>query len=137
MKRDLPALLAEHGIQASAQRVAVAEFVLSTEEHPSADEVWARVRARFPMVSRATVYNTLHLFVERGLLRELALAEGKLVYDPNVERHHHFIDEESGRIYDVPWESLKVQKVESLEGVEVKDFQVVVRGRFTRRMKRF
>ena len=53
--------------------LAVAAYVLHTTEHPSAEKVWASVRKNFPMVSRATVYNTLNLFVEKGLLRELHL----------------------------------------------------------------
>ena len=89
-------VLAEHGIQPSAQRVAVADYVLRTTEHPSAETVWSRVREGFPFLSRATVYNTLNLFVEKGLVRALVLAEGKVVFDPNVERHHHFIDESTG-----------------------------------------
>jgi Fur family transcriptional regulator, iron response regulator len=59
MSRTTDATLRQHGIQPSAQRVAVAEFVLHTDEHPSADVVWKRVRERFPWISRATVYNTL------------------------------------------------------------------------------
>ncbi len=129
MKRDVVALLRERGIQPSAQRVAVAEYVLATEDHPSADEVWAKVRARMPVISRATVYNTLHLFADKGLVRELALAEGRVVYDPKTERHHHFIDEATGAISDLPWDALKVSKVESLAGVQVSEYQVVVRGR--------
>jgi Fe2+ or Zn2+ uptake regulation protein len=123
--------LRQHHIQPSAQRVAVAEYVLETEEHPSADQVWDRVRHRldFPMLSRATVYNTLHLFVERGLLRQLVLAEGKVVYDPKVERHHHFIDDETGEIHDVPWEAVKVRDVEKLPAWDVREYQVVMRGR--------
>ncbi|HSN81499.1 MAG TPA: transcriptional repressor, partial [Polyangiales bacterium] len=62
MRPGEAAFLEERGIKPSAQRVAVAEFVLHTDAHPSADEVWSRVRERFPMVSRATVYNTLNLF---------------------------------------------------------------------------
>ena len=62
-------LLETRGIQPSAQRVAVAEYVLHTERHPTAEQVLAGVRARFPRISRATVYNTLNLFVEKGLLR--------------------------------------------------------------------
>ncbi|MFW6198056.1 MAG: Fur family transcriptional regulator, partial [Myxococcota bacterium] len=50
-------VLRAHGVQPSAQRVAVADYVLRTEEHPSADQVFARVRSGFPMISRATVYN--------------------------------------------------------------------------------
>jgi SAM-dependent methyltransferase len=51
------------------------------------------------MVSRATVYNTLNLLVEKGLLKQLTLAEGRVVFDPNMERHHHFIDEVTGTIH--------------------------------------
>jgi Fur family transcriptional regulator, iron response regulator len=128
--------LREHGVQPSAQRVAVAEYVFETDSHPSADEVWARVKARFPMISRATVYNTLHLFVKQGLLRELHLAEGRVVFDPKIEKHHHFIDESSGAIHDVPWDAIKVGDVQKLQGFEVRDYQVVMRGRATRKISR-
>ncbi|MEA2491385.1 MAG: Fur family transcriptional regulator, peroxide stress response regulator [Acidobacteriota bacterium] len=121
-------VLNDHGIQPSAQRVAVAEFVLHTAEHPSADIVWKRVRDRFPWISRATVYNSLNLFVEKGLLRRLTIAEDSVVFDPRTETHHHFIDEESGAIHDVPWENVQVCNIESLRGFEVHDYMVVMRG---------
>ncbi|HZM48837.1 MAG TPA: transcriptional repressor, partial [Vicinamibacteria bacterium] len=79
MRTNSVEALREHGIQPSAQRVAVADYVLHTDEHPSADQVFAKVRKTFPMLSRATVYNTLNLFVEKHLLRELVLAEGRVV----------------------------------------------------------
>lgn len=129
------ATLEAHGIQPSAQRVAVARYVLSTDEHPSADQVFARVKHELsrsvgaPVLSRATVYNTLHLFVEKGLLRELILAEGRVVFDPKTEPHHHFVDDETGVIHDVPWDALKVRDVAALEGLEVREYQVVMRGR--------
>jgi Fe2+ or Zn2+ uptake regulation protein len=107
----------------------VAEFVLQTDTHPSADEVWAAVRDRCPTLSRATVYNTLHLFAAKGLLSTQTLREGIVAFDPCVEPHHHFIDEESGRIYDVPWSALKVTGEKALEAFEVRDYQVVMRGR--------
>jgi len=129
MKAQAQTRLRAHGVQPSAQRVAVADYVLHTDEHPSADQVWARVKRRFPMLSRATVYNTLNLFVKQGLLRELVLAEGRVVFDPNVERHHHFIDQETGTIHDVPWGALEVAKVEALKDFEVREYQVVLRGR--------
>jgi Fur family iron response transcriptional regulator len=136
MKKDVVELLMAHGIQPSAQRIVVAQYVLFTDEHPAADKVWVRVKAGFPMISRATVYNTLNLFVEKGLLRELHLAPDSIVFDPKVEAHHHFIDEESGRIYDVPWEKVKVCDVEHIEGFEIHDYQVVMRGRRRRHAKR-
>ncbi|APR81230.1 Peroxide stress regulator [Minicystis rosea] len=130
MKDDAVSALRERGIQPSAQRVAVAEYVLSTDEHPSADEVWIRVQQSFPMISRATVYNTLNLFVEKGLLHEHVLAEGRLVYDPNITKHHHFIDEATGRIHDIPWDAVRVEGVESIGGgFSVRAYQVVMRGK--------
>lgn len=122
-------LLRRHGIQPSAQRVAIAEFVLATDAHPSADQVLVAVRARLPMVSRATVYNTLHVLVAGGLLRELELAEGRVAYDPKIEPHHHFIDESTGAIRDVPWQALEVRGVADLSDLQVSEYQVVLRGR--------
>lgn len=129
MRPDEAARLEEHGIKASAHRVAIASYVLHTDEHPSADDVWARVKQAFPMVSRATIYNTLNLFVEKGLLRHLVLTEGRLVFDSNVEKHHHFIDEGTGQIYDLPWDTLKVSRVKQIKGFDVRDYQVLLRGK--------
>ncbi len=129
MKKDVKEILSSHGVQPSAQRVVVARYVLTTGEHPSADAVWAHVKKGFPMISRATVYNTLNLFVEKGLLRELHLSPDSVVFDPNTDAHHHFIDEDSGRIYDVPWEKVRVCDIEKMEGFDIHDYQVVMRGR--------
>ncbi|HEX3775120.1 MAG TPA: transcriptional repressor [Polyangiaceae bacterium] len=136
MKRETLEALEEHGIQPSAQRVAVADYVLYTSDHPSADQVWAAVKRSFPMLSRATVYNTLNLFTEKGLLRELVLSEGKVVFDPKLEPHHHFLDEDTGEIVDVPWNALDVRRVHQLNGFDVREYQVVMRGKKTRSPKR-
>src|SRR5262245_28017765 len=101
MMRDVIDRLREHGITPTSQRAVIAEYVLSTHAHPSADQVWDEVKARLPVVSRATVYNTLNLFVEKGLIRSFTLTEGKQVFDPNTEHHHHFIDDETGEIHDI------------------------------------
>jgi Fe2+ or Zn2+ uptake regulation protein len=116
--------------------VAVASYVLHTEDHPSADEVWTRVRERFPHLSRATVYNTLNLFVEKGLIRQFVLTEGRVVFDPNLVDHHHFIDDESGKIHDVAWSAIKVSNVARLSGFDVREYQVVLRGKRTRKKRR-
>ena len=136
MRIDLGEHLRRHAIRPSAQRMAVAEYVLATKEHPSADLVWARVRAAFPMISRATVYNTLNRFVRQGLLRQLVLAEGRVVFDPHLAPHHHFIDDSTGSIHDVPWEAVEVRNVDNLKGVDVREYQVVMRGRRTDRVRR-
>lgn len=142
MSQTLKSLLKTHGIQPSAQRMAVAQYVLFTGEHPSADQVYSRVAGALPMLSRATVYNTLNLFVTRGLLRELVLAEGKALFDPHTAPHHHFVDEASGVIHDIPWDALEVLKLDGLaqDGFGIREYEVVMRGTFnagpTKRNKR-
>lgn len=123
------AKLAAFGIQPTPQRIAVAEYVLKTAAHPTADEVWMHVRRRCPTLSRATVYNTLNLFTEKGLLKAQSLKEGVAVFDPRVAPHHHFIDEETGTVLDIPWDAVTVTGEQSLQGLEVREYQVVLRGR--------
>ena len=132
----IPSLLREHGIQPSSQRVAIAAYVLFTEDHPSADQVWEKVRKALPVVSRATVYNTLNLFTEKGLLKQLVLAEGAVVFDPKVGKHHHFVDEATGEIHDVPWDAVRVQSAPELPGYDITEYQVVLRGRIRRKKTR-
>lgn len=122
-------LLRQHEIQPTPQRTAVAEFVLRTDTHPTADEVLAAVRRRCPTLSRATVYNTLNLFAEKGLVKVQPLREGVVVFDAHVAPHHHLVDEETGKVFDVPWEALKVTGQAALEEFEVRELQVVMRGR--------
>ena len=136
MRSSDAARLEDHGIRPTAQRLAIAGFVLHTDSHPSADEVWETVQEAFPTVSRATVYNTLNLFVDQGLVEALVVTEGRVVFDANVDPHHHFIDEDTGEIIDLPWDALKVGQIEALEGFDVRDYQVVVRGKRRRRSRK-
>jgi Fe2+ or Zn2+ uptake regulation protein len=125
---DLIEALRAKGVQPTPQRIAVARFVLGTDSHPTADEVWAKARRECPTLSRATVYNTLNLLAERGLLKARVI-KGIVVFDPHVERHHHFVDEGTGRIHDIPWKAVRVTGESSLRGFEVREYEVVMRGR--------
>ena len=130
---DLARLLKARGIRPSSQRLMVARYILYAEEHPSADKVWTEVRKALPGISRATVYNTLNLLVSKGLLRRYAVGLSGVVFDANVRDHHHFIEEDSGRVHDLPWGCVAVSGVDDLRDFEVREYHVVMRGR---RMKR-
>ena len=130
MKQAVIEALRGHGIQPSPQRVAVAEYVLDTHDHPSADQVWARARRRLPVLSRATVYNTLKLFVEKKLIRELIVDPAKIVYDPNTEPHHHLYDVATGRLTDIPADNIRVLGLPPLPAGTVADgVDIIVRTR--------
>lgn len=126
-------LLRKCGIQPTSQRLAVAKFVLSTDTHPTAEEVFTRVQPSCPTLSKATVYNTLNLLVERGLLRTQNLREDAVVFDARTERHHHFIDDKTGKVYDIPLEAVDIQGHESLDNFEISEYQVTLRGRLKKR----
>jgi Fur family iron response transcriptional regulator len=128
MSSNIRESLAELGIRPSAHRLAVAEYVLTTEDHPSADRVWREVASRFPAISRATVYNTLNLFVEKGILRALHLDPESVVFDPRIDTHHHFVDEETGAIHDVDWEKVQVCNIDQLREYDVHEYMVIMRG---------
>ena len=130
---DLIVLLRGVGLQPTPQRLAVARYVLATTSHPTADEVLEQARRECPTLSRATVYNTLSRLSEKGLVRPQTIKEGVIVFDARVEKHHHFIDEETGEIHDVPWDALVVSGEEKLREYQVKEYQVVMRGRRRRR----
>lgn len=121
-------ILREAGITPSSQRIAVGEFVLHTATHPSADEVLIEARKKLPSISVATIYNTLHLFVEHGLLRTLELSPSHTVYDPCMESHHHFIDDQTGHIHDIPVDAVSVTH-NQFDGFDVREVQVILRGR--------
>jgi Fe2+ or Zn2+ uptake regulation protein len=129
MTHDPSALLQHHGIRLSAHRIAVAQFVLYTRSHPSAENVWSKVRKDFPMISRATVYNTLKLFVDKGLLQRIPVGDGSVIYDPDLSPHHHLVDEDTGVVHDIPWEALEIPSIDSVEEFEVTDCQVIMHGR--------
>lgn len=131
--KDAIAILKECRIQPTPQRIAVVQCVLKSKTHPTADEVLVFARKKCPTVSRATVYNTLNLLVEKGLIGTQTLREGAVVFDPNVERHHHFIDQETGEIFDIPWDQLQVKGEDKLKDFEILESQVILRGRKKKR----
>lgn len=123
--------LTEAGVQPSAPRLAIASFVMCTDSHPSAEEVKVEVEKFFPTVSLATVYNTLNLFVEKGLLQAVKdQATGHIRYDCNLEPHFHFQDEESGQLYDLPASALKISKNSSFlnEDFDIREMSIVLKG---------
>lgn len=127
------AQLRAHGIRPTAQRVHIASVVLARNQHLSADEVLARVNAIDPVVSKATVYNTLGLFSRHGLVRELIVDRAKVFYDSNTSEHYHVYDIDSGNLADVPCEAISVLGMPELPpGTELDGLDVIVRVRARR-----
>ncbi|MGO9710783.1 MAG: Fur family transcriptional regulator [Polyangiaceae bacterium] len=101
MLRDLK----RAGLKMTAQRLAIVKLFAGDESHPTAQDLFERLRGDFPTMSFATVYNTLDALAEAGLSGTLRLG-GAARFDPNVEAHHHAVCDRCGAVRDIPAETL-------------------------------
>ena len=88
------------GIRATHQRMEVFRDVAGTEEHPDVESIHRRVRRRVPAISLDTVYRTLRLFEERGLVSRVSYPGDRARFDGNTDHHHHFICTGCGLVRD-------------------------------------
>ncbi|HEY1958454.1 MAG TPA: Fur family transcriptional regulator [Polyangiaceae bacterium] len=97
--------LRARGLRMTAQRIALVETFASDPTHPTAQELFERLRPSFPSMSFATVYNTLDVLAHAGLSSTLELG-GAARFDPNATPHHHAVCDVCGAIADVPAKAL-------------------------------
>jgi Fur family iron response transcriptional regulator len=127
---EITDLLRSHEINPTSQRIEIAQVLFSRCEHLSAEDVFALVNGESSRVSKATVYNTLGLFAERGLIREVIADPTRVFYDPNTAPHHHFFDTSTGRLMDIPAEDVQIHSLPALpEGMRMEGVDVIVRVR--------
>ena len=123
-------LLRQHGITPTHQRMEIAHVLFTRREHLSADQILKWVNSRYAETSKATVYNTLKLFLEKKLIRELVVDPTKIVYDPNTEPHHHLYDVVTGRLTDIPADKLRVVGLPPLpQGMVADGVDIIIRTR--------
>ena len=91
------------GLKLTPQRMAIVRELACDETHPTAQELYERLRPSFPTMSFATVYNTLDALAKNGLIRTIRVGEGSAVrFDPNTTSHHHAVCDACGVIVDLP-----------------------------------
>jgi len=129
-KQRVLEVLRDAGVNPTSQRVEIGYVLFSSCAHLSAEEIMQRVNADYPVVSKATVYNTLGLFADHALVREVIVEPGKVFYDPNVSLHHHFYYVDSGELQDIPGSALQISEIPELPPeTEVEKVEVVIRLR--------
>lgn len=100
-------LLNQHQLKITPQRIAVYEALIQLD-HPDADEITQKVNVTNPGIARGTIYNVLELLCQKEIVRKVKTDEGRMRYDPILEKHHHLYDEKSTKIYDYVDEELDV-----------------------------
>lgn len=99
----------KHGLAATHQRRTIYDVLQRMHGHPAPEEVYARVRKRIPSISLATVYKNIHLFIERGALREVSQHHGPLHLELNARPHHHLVCTVCHSITDVDEDALEIK----------------------------
>ena len=101
-------LCAERGLRMTGQRRVIARVLSSAKDHPDVDEVYRRANAADPRIALSTVYRTLKLFSDKGILERHDFGLGRGRYEEAARAHHdHLIDVESGRVIEFSNEAIE------------------------------
>ena len=130
LRSDILAKFAELGILSTPQRIEIAEIFLEKPQHLSADQIIERLHESGSRVSKATVYNTLNLFTDRGLVRECVVDPERRFYDSTTSPHHHFYNVETGELTDIPADSIRFEALPDMPGdSHLESVEVVIKVR--------
>jgi Fur family iron response transcriptional regulator len=128
--QEVVSFLEAHDVQVTPQRLAITRVLCNEAAHMSAEDVFRLVNSSGNHVSKATVYNTLGLLAEKGVIREVIADPTKIFYDPNIEPHHHIYDVTTGHLEDVDCSEISVSGLPPLPaGTSVERVDIVVRVR--------
>lgn len=123
-------LLSRYDISPTQQRIRVAQVLCSMPRHLSAEQILDEVNQDGMHVSKATIYNTLNLFAERGLVKELIIDPTKVFYDSTTREHYHYFNEDTGELFDVEDENFRIANLPTMpEGLQLSSVDVVIRVR--------
>jgi Fur family iron response transcriptional regulator len=129
-RESMAELLRRHDITPTHQRIEIAQVLFERREHLSADQILSHVNSRYAETSKATVYNTLKLFLEKRLIRELIVDPAHVVYDPNTAPHHHLYDVVTGKLTDVAADDIRVVGLPPLpQGTVAEGIDIIIRTR--------
>jgi Fur family peroxide stress response transcriptional regulator len=104
---QLIAKFRDAGYKVTPQRLAVCEIILSSKDHPTADQVYQEVKKKYPTMSLATVYQTVHVLTQIGMLQELGFSDRISRYEPNTSPHINIICKKCGKIQDYEADSVR------------------------------
>lgn len=119
------------GLRMTRQRQQVYQVLLDHRDHPTATDVFLRVKDNLPSISLATVYNCLEVLVEYGLVKQVNFERESSRYCPNLEEHGHFHDRATGVIHDVKFKpgTNLTDLLDLPPGAVVQDIEINLRGR--------
>jgi Fe2+ or Zn2+ uptake regulation protein len=125
---DKPAeRLKEKGVKPSYLRVRILEYMLKYRNHPTVDMIYQALSPEIPTLSRTSVYNTVKLFLENGIVQKIGIDDQEMRYDADTKVHAHFKCEGCGTIIDLPV-TPGAFPAKLPEGLKINDIQYYLRG---------
>jgi len=115
------------GLKLTPQRLAILEYLENNRSHPSAEDIYNALKPHFPSMSFATVYNTLEVLVEKGLVKEISVESNKKRFDAFTHPHYHFFCKSCKKIIDVE-NNQNITIPKELKDYELSEFQVIFYG---------
>lgn len=116
-----------HDIKPSYQRMKIFQYLIENMSHPTVDEIYKALNPEIPTLSKTTVYNTLNLFIDKGIAKVLTIEENETRYDATVDLHGHFKCEKCGKVIDLPIELNKLA-IGDVENLEIKEYHIYLKG---------
>ena len=128
MKKSAFKTLSSLNIKPTSQRLDIAEIMFCKDQHLSAEDIITILNNSDSSISRATVYNTLNLFADKGLVRRVVIDSSKIYYDSKTTPHSHYFNVDTGEISDFEFEDVKISPLPKLPEHTVQDsVDVIVR----------
>ena len=127
-RAELKEELTKAGIRPSVQRLAIFEYVRNSCQHPTAEVVYEALRDELGSLSLTTVYNTLKLFVDAGLILMLTIDDTFRCFDGDCSKHAHFLCNKCGKIIDFNIKKDFLSMVEGIENLDITDAQLYLKG---------
>jgi len=121
-------------LKVTQQRLLIYRALHEVGPHPDAESLFAALQPQNPTLSLGTVYRTLDSFVQAGLVQRFAGEEGRMRFDPNLDKHHHLIDGKSKEVHDFVDPDLTALIAQyfaqkPIPGFEIADFQLNIHGK--------
>ena len=127
-KKNFIFFLKDNGLKLTTQRNLVIKQLLNgKDKHFTAEDLYDKMKLKKKNISLATIYNTLHSFVEKKILKLIAVKEGKTIFCTNMKNHYHFFNPKTGKLTDIPYKRIKINKLpKPPKGTKIDNIEITI-----------
>jgi len=127
-KKNFIFFLKDNGLKLTTQRNLVIKQLLNgKDKHFTAEDLYDKMKLKKKNISLATIYNTLHSFVEKKILKLIAVKEGKTIFCTNMKNHYHFFNPKTGKLTDIPYGRIKINKLpKPPKGTKIDNIEITI-----------